>query len=62
MVSNKQIVELMFSSAGDKTFKCFLCGSRYQKDVKNGFQNLITHVQSSHSDWKKYLQVQIHDR
>ena len=52
MVSNKQVVELLFSSAEYKTFKCYLCGSRYKFDVKKGFQNLITHVQLSHSDWK----------
>ena len=27
MVSQKQVVELLFSSAEDKTFKCSLCGS-----------------------------------
>ena len=36
---------------------------RYQEDVKKGYQKLITHLQSSHSDWKtKTPQVQVQDR
>ena len=55
MVSNKQMCELFFTNAGDKTFKCNLCSNSYKQDTTKGYGNLVIHMEKAHPDWKSQI-------
>ena len=51
--TNKQIVDHFYVSTDSKDiYKC-LCGAKRKQNIKNGYHNLISHLQNHHSDYEK---------
>jgi hypothetical protein len=56
-IGGKEIYNTFFVEVGHKKHKCKGCDGIYSQDIKNGYTNLVTHIQKEHPGWEDSMKV-----
>jgi hypothetical protein len=56
-IGGKDIYKTFFVQVEDKRHKCKSCDGVYSQDIKNGYTNLVTHIQKEHKGWEDTMKT-----